>query len=291
MNISKLNNEFVINKDIKTVMKLLFEELNNNSLAEGIDFDPEAKIVSFNPVHEDNVDTSIENNPTVDKSIYPNVDVWSIFKRKKGMRGDGNPLVYALKGEREWQFKSIKDKELIKKQFDLIAEKFAKLYPIGVTVIIPSGNQLNKHIADIVMSKSKDAKLIEGVICKLTVEEVDEIVMRKDSYFRKVYKDNFNDAYKTLWVFFDKMNEERNGVFSRHLIKDNKMRDAILDTLKITPDRYAMDSKFINGQNILLIDDTISRGQTIKRACEILNESYGPKSITVLTLLSKLYDK
>lgn len=291
MNISKLNNEFVMNKDIKDVMKLLFEELNNNSLAEGIDFDPETKIVSFNPTYEDNVDTSIENNPTVDKSIYPNVDVWSIFKRKKGMRGDGNPLVYALKGEREWQFKSIKDKELIKKQFDLIAEKFAKLYPIGVTVIIPSGNQLNKHIADIVMSKSKDAKLLEGVICKLTVEEVDEIVMRKDSYFRKVYKDNFNDAYKTLWVFFDKMNEERNGVFSRHLIKDNKMRDAILDTLKITPDRYAMDSKFINGQNILLIDDTISRGQTIKRACEILNESYGTKSITVLTLLSKLYDK
>ena len=128
-------------------------------------------------------------------------------------------------------------------------------------------------------------------MCKLTVEEVDEIVMRKDSYFRKVYKNNFNDAYKKLCIFFEEMDEQRDGMFSRHLIKDNKMRDAILDTLKITPDRYAMDSKVINGQNILLIDDTISRGQTIKHACEILNESYGPKSITVLTLLSKLYDK
>lgn len=207
------------------------------------------------------------------------------------MRGDGNPLVYALKGEREWQFKSIEDKNAIEKQFNLIAEKFATLYPISITVIIPSGNSLNKHIAEIVMSKSKNAKLLEGTLCKLTVEEVDEIVMREDSYFRKVYKNNFTDAYKKLCIFFEEMDEQRDGMFSRHLIADNKMGDAILDTLKITQDRYAMDSKVINGQNILLIDDTISRGQTIKRACEILNESYGPKSITVLTLLSKLYDK
>ena len=291
MNISKINNKFVMNKDIKDVMNLLFEGLNNKSLAEGIDIDPDSKTISYNPSHENNVDTSLEYNPTIDKNIFPNVNVWSIFKRKKGMRGDGNPLVYALKGEREWQFKSIEDKNAIEKQFNLIAEKFAALYPIGVTVIIPSGNSLNKHIAEIVMSKSKNAKLLEGALCKLTVEEVDEIVMRKDSYFRKVYKNNFNDAYKKLCIFFEEMDEQRDGMFSRHLIKDNKMRDAILDTLKITPDRYAMDSKVINGQNILLIDDTISRGQTIKHACEILNESYGPKSITVLTLLSKLYDK
>ena len=140
MNISKINNKFVMNKDIKDVMNLLFEGLNNKSLAEGIDIDPDSKTISYNPSHENNVDTSLEYNPTIDKNIFPNVNVWSIFKRKKGMRGDGNPLVYALKGEREWQFKSIEDKNAIEKQFNLIAEKFATLYPIGVTVIIPSGN-------------------------------------------------------------------------------------------------------------------------------------------------------
>lgn len=291
MDIFKINDKLIMNKDIKDVMKLLFEELNNKQLIEGIDIDRVHKLVSYNPSHENNVDTSFDNNPTLDNNLVSNVNVWSIFKRKRGMSGDGNPLIYALMGERDWQFKSEKDKELIEKQFDLIAEKFAKLYPIGVTVIIPSGNQLNKHIADIVMSKSKDAKLIEGVICKLTVEEVDEIVMRKDSYFRKVYKEEFNEAYEQLHLYFDKMCEERNGMFSCHLVTDKLMRDTLLDTLKITPDKYARYSKIINGQNILLIDDTISRGQTIKRACEILNESYGPKSITVLTLLSKLYDK
>ena len=56
----------------------------------------------------------------------------------------------------------------------------------------------------------------------------------------------------------------------------------------LSPDRYAKDSKIINGQDILIIDDTISRGQSIKEACQIMLESYAPKSITVLTLLSKL---
>lgn len=292
MDIFKINDTVVMNRNIKDVMKLLFEEINNSKqLIEGIDIDRIHKFVSYNSEHENNVDTSFDNNPSLDNNLVPNVNVWSIFKRKRGTAGDGNPLIYALKSERDWKFKSEKDKELIEKQFDLIAEKFAKLYPIGVTVIILSGNSLNKHIADIVMSKSKDAKLIEWVICKLTVEEVDEIVMRKDSYFRKVYKEEFDEAYDQLHLYFDKMNEERNGMFSCHLVTDNLMRDTLLDTLKITPDKYARYSKIINGQNILLIDDTISRGQTIKRACEILNESYGPKSITVLTLLSKLYDK
>ena len=85
------------------------------------------------------------------------------------------------------------------------------------------------------------------------------------------------------------MDEKKNGIFSRHLVKDNNMRDVLMNTLKLSPDRYAKDSKLINGQDILIIDDTISRGQTIKEACKIILESYAPKSITVLTLLSKLH--
>ena len=53
-------------------------------IEEGIDFDNATRTVSYNPSHEDNVDTSVENNPTEDTEIVPNVSVWSIFKRKKG---------------------------------------------------------------------------------------------------------------------------------------------------------------------------------------------------------------
>lgn len=255
---------------------------------EGIDFDPQTKTVSYNPSHEENVDTSIEHNPTKDMSILQNVDVWSIFKRKKGLRGDGNPLVYALKGEGGWTFRSESDRMAIEHQFDAIATKFATIYPIGVTILMPSGNELNTHIANIVKSKSQNAEVIEGLICKVTTEEVDEIVLDFNSKFREFYKDDFNSKYYELCRYLDLMDKKRNGYFSRHLIKNKQMRDILDLTLKLSDDKFAEFANKINGQDILIIVDTISRGQTIKEACHIMMESYAPKSITVLTLLSKL---
>ena len=255
---------------------------------EGIDFDPHTKTVSYNPSHEENVDTSIEHNPTMDVGIVPNVQVWSIFKRKIGLRGDGNPLVYALKGEGGWTFRDESDRNAIEKQFDAIATKFATMYLVGVTILMPSGSELNMHIADVVMSKSRNAELIKGVICKLTTEEVDDIVLDFNSKFREFYKDDFNSKYYELGRYLDLMDKERNGYFSRHLIKNNQMRDVLDSTLKLSDDRFAEFANKINGQDVLIIDDTISRGQSIKEACQIMLESYAPKSITVLTLLSKL---
>lgn len=255
---------------------------------EGIDFDPHTKTVSYNPSHEENVDTSIEHNPTMDGDIVPNVQVWSIFKRKRGLRGDGNPLVYALKGEGGWTFRDESDRNAIEKQFDAIATKFATMYPVGVTILMPSGSELNMHIADVVMSESRNAELIKGVICKLTTEEVDDIVLDFNSKFREFYKDEFNSKYYELGRYLDLMDKERNGYFSRHLIKNNQMRNVLDSTLKLSDDRFAEFANKINDQDVLIIDDTISRGQSIKEACQIMLESYAPKSITVLTLLSKL---
>lgn len=260
----------------------------DSMINEGIDFDSNTKTVSYNPSHEENVETSIERNPTKDESIVPNVEVWSIFKRKRGLRGDGNPLIYALKGEDGWTFRSESDRIAIEQQFDKIATKFASIHPIGVTILIPSGNELNAHIADVVMSKSKNAELIEGVIWKLSTEEVEDIVLDFNSKFREYYKENFNAAYFQLGKYLDLMEKERDGYFSRHLIKNKKMRDALDSTLKLSDDRYARFANKINGQDILIIDDTISRGQTIKEVCQIISDSYAPKSITVLMLLSKL---
>lgn len=274
--------------ELKKVLSLI-ERIEHKQLFEGIDFDNETLSVSYNPSHEENVDTSIENNPSKDNTIVPGVSVWSIFKRKKGLRGDGNPLIYALKGENGWHFRSEEDKNAIERQFDIIAEKFSTIHPIGVTIITPSGSELNEHIAGIIMSKSKNAEVIKGVICKLTTEEVDRIVLEDmNSTFRKHYGEKFNAAYQTLCGYLDEMDEKRNGAFSRHLVLDKEMRNVLDVTLKLSTDRFAEFANKINGQDILIVDDTISRGQTIKEACNIMMESYAPKSITVITLLSKL---
>ena len=288
INIMKKLSEYTTDKIFNQIMNENVEKEMDIPFNEGIDFDPDTKTVAYNSSHENYIDISIENNPSIGGEIVPGVQVWSIFKRKKGeTREDGNPLVCALNGE-GWTFRSEEDRLAIEKRINDIATKFAQIYPIGVTIIIPSGNELNYHIAEMVMSKSKNAELLEGAICKLTTEEVNDIVLAKKSFFRQIYKDNFNAAYKQLCVYFEEMDEKRDGTFSRHFIKDSKMRNVLLNTLKVSPDRYAKDSKIINGQDILIIDDTISRGQSIKEACQIMLESYAPKSITVLTLSSKL---
>lgn len=271
-------------KDLKKNINETVKEAIDRVLNEGIDFDLNTKTVSYNPSHEDNVDTSIEHNPTMDGDIVPKVQVWSIFKRKRGLRGDGNPLVYALKGEGGWTFRNEKDRSAIEQQFDAIATKFARMYPIGVTILMPSGSELNNYIARIVMSKSKNAELIKGVICKLTTEEVDDIVLDFNSKFREYYKEEFSTKYFELGRYLDLMDKEKNGYFSRHLIKNSKMRDVLDFTLKLSDDTFAEFANKINGQDILIIDDTISRGQSIQEACRIMSESYAPKSITVLTL-------
>ena len=180
-NKSSVNMYIVPKESVTETLKL------NEHIDEGIDFDPKTKQVSYNPSHENNVDTSIENNPTKDNSIAPNVTVWSIFKRKRGNVGDGNPLIYALKGE-GWKFRSEEDKMAIEQQMNAIVEKFVSLYPVGITILVPSGSYINEYIARVVMSKSENAKLIKGVMRKLTTEEVNDIVLYDDNCkFRHYY--------------------------------------------------------------------------------------------------------
>jgi len=101
--------------------------------------------------------------------------------------------------------------------------------------------------------------------------------------------DEFTSKYQQLAQYLDEMDDEKKSQFTRHLVKDNEMRDVLDFTFKVSDDRYAAFANKINGQEILIIDDTISRGQSIKEICNIIAQTYAPKSITVLTLLSKLY--
>ena len=77
--------------------------------------------------------------------------------------------------------------------------------------------------------------------------------------------------------------------FRFHLIKDMEMRKVIEHTIKISDEFYGQYVDAINEKNILIIDDSIALGSTIKQACQIITDAYTPKSISVLTLFSPLY--
>ena len=56
--------EYTKDKRLNRIINEVVNKALNRVLNEGVDFDPETKTVSYNPSHEDNVDTSLENNPT-----------------------------------------------------------------------------------------------------------------------------------------------------------------------------------------------------------------------------------
>lgn len=299
-----------VSMDRDRINEIITESINN-VLNDGIVFDPITRTVAYNPgissfgfsswqssselnadhlakrlgADEDHVDNAMENNPTIDHEIGEGINVWSVFKRKSGNALDTDPLVYSLTNKEGWHFRRQEDHDAIEKQFNLVACKFAGMYPMEVTIIIPGVNELNYRIVEVVMSKSANAQLIQGVICKMTTEEVNDIVLEMGSKFREYYKGRFNDAYYQLCTYLEEMDEKRNDTFSRQFVIDQDMRNVLDMTLKVSEDRYAEFANKINGQHVLIIDDTISRGQSIKNACEIMSDSYAPKSITVLRVL------
>ena len=45
----------------------------------------------------------------------------------------------------------------------------------------------------------------------------------------------------------------------------------------------------IDGKDILVLDDIISSGESVSQAVKTINDSFIPKSVTVITLLSKKF--
>lgn len=258
-------------------------------ISEGIDIDFPNRTVAFNPKHEEYVDTSLEHNPVLNNDIANGVEVWSIFTRTYPTRPDGNPLIYAMKGESGWKFKTPRDKWKIERQFVNIASKYLESHPCDVTISVPSTNELNNYIAKVVMSTAGTIQYIQGVICKLTTDEVYDIVTQQGSEFERYYKKrNLEEALKKLGLYLDEMDETKNGQFVRHMVKDLEMRNVLKTTMKVSSDTAARYANKINDKNLLIIDDTIRNGDSIRETIAKVNESFFPKSISVLTLFSRL---
>lgn len=246
-------------------------------------------IVSWTRKHEFNVDTSVQNNPTVDAELIPGVEVWSIFKRKKGTYcRDGNPLVHALKHEFGWKFKTENDERAVKRQFNKIAEKFVREHKHEIVILVPSSNRLNNYIVDVILRKEPDCDYMEGFAKKLTTEEVFDAVVDGNNSFTRKYANVYEERLNELVMYLKNMDKHHNGIFVRHEIKNEEMRNVLDRTLKMSDAVQAMDANKINGADLLIIDDTISRGQTIKEMVKLIQTSYSPKSITVLTLFSRI---
>ena len=252
------------------------------NIMEGIDVDA-YKNVTVTDRHEDLVDTSVTNNPTLLSDFVPGVKVWSIFQRKDDDVFDGNPLLYVAKGEKN--YKLTNPQKFYRRLGAIIEKFFGDNGGIDVTIAIPSNSSLNSYFAKEVAKFCNNPQYIDNLFVKMSIEEVYDYVMDEDSAFRKHYGQFYPQKLEMLKKYMRNMGD----TFRFHLVKDMDMRKVIERTIKLSDDVYGKYIDAINGKNILIIDDSLALGSTIKQACSIIRDAYTPKSISVLTLFSPLY--
>jgi adenine/guanine phosphoribosyltransferase-like PRPP-binding protein len=160
------------------------------------------------------------------------------------------------------------------KQFIRISEKIKSSY--DTIIQIPSSNTLNNKFL---------YRLNNIIKCEHIID---------NELFSKMYTEEVIDN-----VEFDKMTKEEGIIIKKSFAKMGdfftfkeippKLRKYIKN---IWNDNSSCDGLYyadkINGKNILVLDDTISSGQTISTYCENIISNYTPKSITIVTLFSKL---
>ena len=275
---------YFTNKRLHEIIKKNIKDVLN----EGIGFDENRLTVSCNPSHEDNIETSEETNPAMVSKYGDNVEVWSIFKRKSGRKDDGNPLVYALKGEGGWKFKTNKDKNAVYSQIEKITAKFFSTHSSNVTIILPSVGRLNSMFANIIMSYNKGSIFIDDLMIKMDTDEVRRLILLKDSPFRKVY--NTPDLFERALAVFDIYADKMGDIYRTHLMHDRDIRSVVEKTIRINYPQIAKYFDSINNKDVLVIDDNIGRGSSIKAAIRELKNCYSPNSITFFTLFSERYD-
>lgn len=119
------------------------------------------------------------------------------------------------------------DRKAILQQINPIIDKFLARHSSDVTIIVPTSPPLNKFIVDTIISKKPDTLYIEGVLLKLSTDDIRAQINKMDSQFKKVYRDDFLSARTELYTYLNKMDKDKNGVFTRHLIEKAKMRDTV----------------------------------------------------------------
>lgn len=255
-------------------------------LIEGIDIDYKNRTVGFNPTHENNVDTSVILNPKY--SNINGIDVISLFTRKKSISGgDGNPLIYALKGLNDWKFKNgNSDIYGLLRQFLLISQKIKEKYDTIIT--IPSSKYLNTIFLHKLNKIIKADNLIEDYFYKMLADEVFEDYVDWQSIDRDNSDIEFEKISKDINMYFYNMHTKNNGIFSYKYIKNPDLRKYIKKTMWSTEEKSVECAPYINGKSILILDDTISSGQSISEATSNIANIFDPKSITVITLFSAL---
>jgi hypothetical protein len=275
---------------MKTFQQIIRESYNNsninefdNYIVEGLNINPISKTVSLTDSHNKGIDFSLINNPVYDN--YKQYDVISIFKRTElydidNRQRDGNPFIYALKNKNGWKF-NITNKEIYKyiKRFLEICHKIKSTY--DTIIITPSTSDINERFMKVISKQVKSKNIINEFFTKTTIEEIvdDDLI---DKY--QIQKDYPNDFNKVIFEIHRSFRRMKGKFFEAKYVDKKYLK--YIKYISLNNDENLR--QYIDNKNILLLDDTISSGETISQCINGILSNFMPKSITIITLLSKL---
>lgn len=275
---------------MKSLQQILKESYNNsntnefdNYIIEGLNININDKTISLTDTHDKGIDFSLINNPVYSK--YKEYDVISIFKRTQltdthNVQRDGNPFIYALKNKYGWKF-NITNKEIYKyiRRFLEICKKINSRY--DTIIITPSSSDLNEKFMKVISNQIKSKDILNEFFVKLSKEEI----IDDDLIDKEQLRNDYGNSYEIVL-------EEINRSFRRMKgtsFEAKMMNKKYLKYIKYISSNNDEDVRSkIDDKDILLLDDTISSGETISQCINGVLSNFVPKSITIITLLSKL---
>jgi hypothetical protein len=219
----------------------------------------ENKFVSIDQSHQDLVDTSDTNNPT--KGLIGELFVHYVFRRKKTNthNGDGNPLVYALKGIKGYKIKP-SDLEILYGLADEILSRLVDDLEVDAVLDVPSSKPLCRLFASRVSGVLGVPLIESSFLRKRTVGEVLNFV---DAKFPEITKGSDRKAFKSVLGVL--RNSDRENIF--------QMKDVSRSVRKFFRPFVAIPTTpNLAGRRILLVDDLVSSGTSIMSVAECLRE-------------------
>ena len=274
-------------KSLQEMLKESFEKsyINDldNYIVEGLNIDVDNKTVSLTDAHNSGIDFSLVNNPVYDK--HNGYDVISIFKRTSltdinNTQRDGNPFIYALKKKNGWKF-NITSEEINKyiRRFLNICKKINNKY--DTIIITPSASELNEKFMKAISRQVDANNIINEYFVKLSKEEIIDDDLIDIERIRNDYGNSFNKVMSEIHRSFRRMKGE---TFEAKYVKKEYLK--YIKYIETNGDDDIR--KYIDDKDILLLDDTISSGETVSQCINGILSNFIPKSITIITLLSKV---
>ena len=209
-------------------------------------------------------------------------------------KNDPNVIYYDLDNDNIWSFNDNNNKQMFWERFELLLKMFIEQHKneTDYTIVIPCSDRYNKNVVKSIKDIAANVGIkyvVEQGLHTVSTEVVEDFVYANDSYFKQYYGDEWEDYLPTLKKYLDRMDNENNGLFKYHLIDDKDMRMSIINTLEIDKEYAFLYERYVNGKNVLIVDDSITYGQSIRNAIHAIAQAYVPKSVSVLTMFSQFW--